>query len=727
MPLEPYDYCPCGSGKKFKFCCMDIADQMEKVHRHRDHNQPRMALQVLDRLEKKHAENAWVLIERASVLLDEQEPAQAKNTLERLLESHPDHKLAIALNALASFAADGYDEAKESINSAFRQCTRAVPDILSGLALSIASLMQAVQKYLAARQFLTLAMRLAPEEDQEHIFLQLLQLDSNREIPYPLRSVHPLARYTGNPEIETGTVQAGRLADLGCSEEAGQLFTRLGEEEPDNAVLWQNAGICAAWAGDEESAADALHLAARLHDDFDTAVELETIAQLLDLTGSEDRVEFKTIVYRVGSVSKLLSLADEDARVVRMPIPPAGEDEAADERPDGVLQILDRPAPDEADGRELTIETIANVEAEVVLFDARPQQEEPARAVLSGFAGEGFNATRSAFEELCGEEIEPLATDEPEDGDRFTRSIPRQVLPLQWRWHIPPQTQSIVVEKLEREKWREVIDDEWANLKQEALQGKSPLEAAGDPDLKLPLTAAVYVLDSLCARNEYVLDVESLCQRLRIEPLRPIAVSAETPLNEFSSMQLSRLPVKQLTDSQLMLTLNRALLLHYPKFLYNVLVEAIQRPPVMEQLNLNRAYMTLVDLCGAQGRREEAFQWIEKGFEHAGTLERPFEQQLMWKLRELSLRLHDPDDPELMPLLETFRSKYVPKLPDLASHLDELCALYNVCPPWQETASVVTPSATAGTVTGGVWSPHSPLGREESESGGKKLWLPGQS
>ena len=31
MPLNPYDPCPCGSGKKLKFCCQNIADEMERI------------------------------------------------------------------------------------------------------------------------------------------------------------------------------------------------------------------------------------------------------------------------------------------------------------------------------------------------------------------------------------------------------------------------------------------------------------------------------------------------------------------------------------------------------------------------------------------------------------------------------------------------------------------------------------------------------------------------
>ena len=31
MPLDLYDPCPCGSGRKLKFCCRELSDDMERV------------------------------------------------------------------------------------------------------------------------------------------------------------------------------------------------------------------------------------------------------------------------------------------------------------------------------------------------------------------------------------------------------------------------------------------------------------------------------------------------------------------------------------------------------------------------------------------------------------------------------------------------------------------------------------------------------------------------
>ena len=70
MPLDLYDPCPCGSGQKLKFCCRDLSDDMERVLKFQENNQPRMALNALDELGKKHPENTWVRTTRGGLLFD---------------------------------------------------------------------------------------------------------------------------------------------------------------------------------------------------------------------------------------------------------------------------------------------------------------------------------------------------------------------------------------------------------------------------------------------------------------------------------------------------------------------------------------------------------------------------------------------------------------------------------------------------------------------------------
>ena len=66
---------------------------------------------------------------------------------------------------------------------------------------------------------------------------------------------------------------------------------------------------------------------------------------------------------------------------------------------------------------------------------------------------------------------------------------------LNWRWHMPRDTSPDLRRRLIEEERREAIIRRWPKLPQPVLQGKSPLEAAGDAELRIPLMASVLILE----------------------------------------------------------------------------------------------------------------------------------------------------------------------------------------------------------------------------------------
>ena len=51
MANDPYAMCPCGSGKKLKFCCGEILPDLQRAFRIRD-NQPEAAIKIFSDLLK---------------------------------------------------------------------------------------------------------------------------------------------------------------------------------------------------------------------------------------------------------------------------------------------------------------------------------------------------------------------------------------------------------------------------------------------------------------------------------------------------------------------------------------------------------------------------------------------------------------------------------------------------------------------------------------------------
>lgn len=718
MTTDVYAPCPCGSGKKLKFCCHAIAGEMTRITRLRENHQVLQALQALEELEKQHPDNPWILTTRATMLLSEGEAEEAKAILDRLLETHPDHTFVLGLAAVVSQLVDGFDKSRPLIHKAFQRCVRTMPDIVANIAVGISAEMLAAGKLMAARQHMAMAMRFAHEEDQENIFLRLMRFDSNEEFPYPLRGPHPLAPYTPpDDERRKEYEKAVRLANLGCWALSARIFAGLAEQEPENAALRKNAGLCHAWDGNESAAAEALRRAAELEDDFPAAVESETLAGLLQPDSDDDAVRVRSTDYDVESVGRLLSTLDGHERLVRLESAPEEEDEDDDEHfrhPAAMYNLLDRPPADET-GETLTPETVPNVIAEISVFDHDPLSEQTARLFAIAKEGDDLDQTRRLLEEVAGGEIQPAETE-----GETVESFPRDFAALHWRWYLPESVPVKTRRELIRQQWTRLIDETWPNTKLSILEGKSPLEAAGDPELKRPLAAAVILLDTVTEQQGYVLDTHRLIERLGIEPFPPLEVTPETPLHSLSVIGLRRLPLTELSDDQLLATLNRALLIHHSRFLYDLLKELLGRPGCADKIDAGRAYFTLADLCREQHRRDEALQWIARGTEHAGTQENAFEEVLQWKLREVTLRLEEPDDPELPSLLKHLWEYYGPKVPQLRTYLATITQTYGITPPWDDEDEIVSPEDSGK----GIWTPEGTA--ESGQQPKSKLWLPGQ-
>lgn len=717
MPLNPYDLCPCGSGKKLKFCCLNIADEMERISRLMEGHQPRVALQQLELLGRKHPANPWIGTTRALILLELGEATTARDVLRGLLEHQPDHEFAIVLLATAVFQAEGLDVAKKSIHRAFQRGAKKFPTMVSGLAATMAAVFAQRHQVMAAREHLALALRLSPEQRRQELFVQLLEFDGDDGIPYPLRGSHLLPTLEGTEEQQKEIKKAQKYAAVGCWSTAADLFLTLSRTMGESAEVWHSAGLCRAWDGDEAGAAEALHQAARLYDDFATAVECETLAQIFDRHTTKDVIDICTHEGRVESVSRLLTVLDEHPRLSRVAIPP--EMAKDPNSPVAGYQILDRPQWAGGDFEQLTLEALPKLQAHISIYDGDPAQNESPTLFLSGDRGPDLEDARGVIE-AATTGLMQWRTDKPQP--EVTGSIPAETQPLRWRWTLPEKTPARIRRRLRDLQWQQVLDNAWPNAPQRALGGQSPRDAAADASRKVALTASVYVLDAHCQQQQHELNLYVMLSKFGLVPLPPMEVDERTLLSGQSVMQMHRLPIERLTDAQLNAVVNRALLIHHDRFLFHVLQAALARPACEAELDLPRVHRALVELCARHGRRSEAFHWIDVARGKTPQEGSNFEYLWNWDMTELALRLEEPDDPALKPLLDRFVNYYAPKVPQMRGYVERMLTTVGLPSPW-DSVGIVTSGSVPAPLSSGVWTPGAPAA---AATGGSKLWLPGQ-
>ena len=87
---DNYRLCPCGSGKKAKFCCKDLAPEIEKVLKLIAGDQRAAAIQALDLLIKKRGKLPMLLDLKVSTLVEMERYEDAEEVVLTLLQADPD-------------------------------------------------------------------------------------------------------------------------------------------------------------------------------------------------------------------------------------------------------------------------------------------------------------------------------------------------------------------------------------------------------------------------------------------------------------------------------------------------------------------------------------------------------------------------------------------------------------------------------------------------------------
>src|SRR5438477_9606793 len=97
--LEPYSPCPCGSGKKFKWCCQPIHASIAKAFALQEQGQNEAALIAMDEIAAQHPDNPEVWGRKAVLLLNQEKLEEAEKTLDKAFELQPKYAFGYFLKS----------------------------------------------------------------------------------------------------------------------------------------------------------------------------------------------------------------------------------------------------------------------------------------------------------------------------------------------------------------------------------------------------------------------------------------------------------------------------------------------------------------------------------------------------------------------------------------------------------------------------------------------------
>ena len=689
MALDMYSLCPCGSGKKLRFCCQAIADEMIRVERLIANEQPRPALQVLEKVAKSHPTNSWVATRRAICLLNDQRPDEARLVLLGYLKVYPDHPESNALHAFCLLSQGDFLDAKKAVHRAFRRSIGAVPEMVAELALAAAEWHTGEGHHLAARQYLSMAISLSRDESRGELMKRLNEEDFAGDIPAILRGAHPLPAYDPSPAAAEDAGRAARLSGVGCWEEAADLFQHVVEVDGQRPEPWVILGIYRAWDGNHAAAAAAFHRAAELYGEaqLERAVEFEAKAQFLSQDLPEVGLPRESMRWSISSPARVLTALDASPQLLRMP----NENELGIVA--GNYLLFDRPNPTDAPG--LTVADLTVTLGRVFVGISSKDASIPPFLSLVCLSSRMDQAIEFVNGLIQDQFVEPerAGTRAPLDVVSFEQSLfnsdgalPFECTPeraLYWREQIFAEA---------RTKWR--------NSARPALAGKTPVQAADDPALRVPLLATAEIwLEAAplqAQRGDWT--------ELNLPALPRLTVTDDMLNSQLSNWDYRRIDVTALSDEQyvaLFPALMGCLGPDIEAFLRNGLARETLKGPVHFSLRMQLARILLL-----RQRRDDALAEIVAARHEVGH-DDP-EAQILFALEELKLRTSNPKDPLLPALLREMWFQYGNKVKGLRENLAAYVQSAQIPAPWEgevTSGGILLPGAAPPPSGQSLWIP----------------------
>ncbi len=720
MALEPYDPCPCGNGKKFKFCCQPIIEELAAVERLIDEKQPRQALLAAEKLEPQHSTNPLLLRNKIMALLMLERNEEAHVLIHKCQAANPEDPYGYYFDIRWHLTFTNWEGTRPLVEKHLFFIAQKNPGLACQLSMDLVDELLNIGCYMAVWRYLFNTLLWARSEETARYAMSIFhELNKSNDIPLPFRNLYQLRSLPENQPNQAEFAEALQLSMMCHWNQAAQLFEALSEKDPHQPVLSYNAGVCYSWSGDLAAAAELLGRAGDDLPDFESAVELETLAQLHDQQLPEELIPLRAYRYRVHSVSRLLSNLDREPRLLRQPIPPRRAD--ADRSPAAVYVVLDRPreAGNAADLSSLPV----SIGTLLILDEVRDPPapgELDLRSLSASFTDEDHELVlRAAADQIDVEPAVGWGRLESEGG------IPADVAGLNFNVVAPEGMRRSDVMKLVAAHARHVVYEQWTRLPLQALDGLTPAEAARDPELHLPVCAAVNVLACATEQANYSLNVDDLRRHLELPPVQRLvcqSVEELKRLNIQDSLRLSfeEVPAEVLSDAFPMLASTRAI---HP--LRRLLSAVYDRGVSISGFDTAAICRMACSLAIRVLDLENAQIWCDRGREASLKAGADLMTRADWDLNSLEIAALADNAEKLFEILRRCARDYFLKIPEAKQQVLQLVRLEQLDNPQVlailNGADLLTVGAGVG--DSGLWTPES-VTTAAATAG--KLWVPGQ-
>ncbi len=138
MSLDQYSFCPCGNGKKIKFCkCNEHFPEMQIIHRMIVGEQNVAALDRINSNLKTMPSEPWLLAMKSELLLQLGEIESLEETSAKFIRLQPDNPLAKLYRSLVAVVRGNTEEGATLMLQAISDATEALPPMTATVAMNL--------------------------------------------------------------------------------------------------------------------------------------------------------------------------------------------------------------------------------------------------------------------------------------------------------------------------------------------------------------------------------------------------------------------------------------------------------------------------------------------------------------------------------------------------------------------------------------------------------------
>ncbi len=709
MAADPYAACPCGSGKKLKFCCGPHWPEIERIERMYDAQQDVSALDAIEKLEAKLPNHPHLMNLKVDLLFAQGRREEADASQAAFFAAHPENPNARFRHA-AMFVEEGdtaqglrlwYETFANNENSITNTGMVAARAVVTGALMA--------GEFTAGRTLLNILTALNPQEESlRSTAVQLMSADGQpplcRELP-PIRQAPTDPRWTAEFKEALAPTERANFP------RAAALFTALSEKAPQEPAVWANLAALRAMLADLQGASEAYAGLATCNLPWDDAVEAQALAAIYRQDAAGDVIEVLRASFELQDIDRVLELLSADNRCVRVPDAMLVPDDDGSPPPRAAFRLLDRPQVTE--NATLDFADVPTVVADYSIFGR--ETDRPPRLIIEIEGQAALDLAAATLREITQE---PL----PVWGEReIIGSILAEQQAMAWKPHLPFDTPVDRIYDLMVAQQRQAIHEIWPNTPNLALDGKTPRGVMGDPAWRRRLAAAILLQElaqqQMLPREEF----DRLRTELGLEPsatIDPTADGTDETANAIPVMRLSRVDASKYSDEALVKEIERAGAYAAAAAVLHLGTEALRRPSIAGQSRM-RVLLLLAKMSSDSRTTLQHVLEIQRLAAQEKSSPAPF------LIMELRVRLTRREPDEIQRLLRTLMTKHV-REPGVAQALGVILQELGLIGPdgrpvnpQQSEPALVLPGS--GEESGKLWTP------ESAATGATKgsLWMPG--